>query len=80
MECEERIHNTFSNPELGEDANEALVRVCTQAIFGIVEKGGIEGVKGGEDAQRLIDGVKEDLRSGTRAGFEMKWVWGRRTL
>ena len=52
-----------------------MVGVCTQAIFGIVEKGGLEGVKTREGSQRLVDGVRKDLNSSSRAEFEMKWVW-----
>lgn len=63
------------------DVTEAIARVATQAAFGVVQKGGMEGLKTNEDAQRLVDQMRKDLeKPGQEISFDMKWVWGRKPL
>jgi len=62
-------------------ATEAMFRVMTQALFGIVAKGGMEGMKTKEDAQKLVDDLKKFRDTpGCEFGLDMKWVWGRKPL
>jgi SAM-dependent methyltransferase len=75
----------YSGFELSEghddEVNEIMFRVMSQAVFGIVTKGGMEGLKTKEDAQRLVDELKKDRdRPGQAIGLDMKWVWGRKPL
>lgn len=58
-----------------------MARIATQACFGVVAKGGMEGLKTNEDAQTLVDAMRNDLKDPNRhASFDMKWVWGRKPM
>jgi hypothetical protein len=47
----------------------------TQAAYGIVEQGGIDGLRTTEDAENLIKALEDDLfRKGIWSGFRIKWV------
>ena len=64
-----------------EDLDEVMARIATQAAFGVVAKGGMEGLKTKEDAQRLVDAMRQELQETHRhASFDMKWVWGRKSI
>lgn len=63
------------------DVTEAIARVATQAAFGVVQKGGMEGLGTKDDAQKLVDRMRRDLETpGLEFSFDMKWVWGRKPL
>lgn len=56
-----------------------IVDVMRQALEGIVLKGGMPGLTTHEDAERLHQGLADDIWPG-KALFvlQVKWAWGRK--
>jgi len=82
VDCGEHDHSSFElNGGHDGGPTEAMLRVMTQALFGIVAKGGMEGMKTEEDAQRLVDDLRKFADTPEcEYGLDMKWVWGRKPL
>lgn len=80
VECAEHDYCSFGlDNGQDEEVDEIMARIATQACFGIVAKGGIEGLITNEDAQKLVTAMRNELSVPDRhAGLDMKWVWGRK--
>lgn len=81
VECAEHDYCGFAL-ENGQDkeVDEIMARIATQTCFGIVAKGGMEGLKTNEDAQKMVAAMREELSvPGRHASLDMKWVWGKKT-
>lgn len=52
--------------------------VLTQAVFGMVEKGGSGKIRSQDDAREALRGVKDDMDKGCRMVSSIHWVWGRK--
>lgn len=45
---------------------------------GIVEQGGMEGLRSEEDVEAAIADVRADVKIGCQTGFDMRWIWGQK--
>ncbi|KAF2669193.1 hypothetical protein BT63DRAFT_455169 [Microthyrium microscopicum] len=71
--CDWKDYSTFEKPELSQAASDAIARVLLQAVLGIAEQGGMEGLRTEDDAQRLANAVFDDVARGHEIGFSMRW-------
>jgi hypothetical protein len=76
--CAEKNFHTISVPSLNRDIREAFSRGWAQKAYGIVSRGGVEGLRTNADAQELLRDLEKDFESGVQACMELKWVWGKK--
>jgi hypothetical protein len=56
-----------------------MIRLHEQSSKGAVGRGGMEGLRSIEDAERLINDVEKELENGAEIGFCLRRVSGRKT-
>lgn len=80
VDCDEKDH---SNIDLFRttSARRVYYGLLTQALRGILTRGGVPGLETEEDAERLRKGLEDDLFDEERLCLmQFKWVWGRKAL
>jgi hypothetical protein len=78
--CSEKNFHAIGVPSLNRDMREAFSRGWAQKAYGIVNKGGVEGLRTNADAQELLRDLERDFEAGAQACMELKWVWARREI
>ena len=78
INCDEKDH---SNIDLfrTDSAKRVYLGLLTQAIRGMLMRGGVPGLETEEDAERLRKGLEGDIYDEERLCLmQFKWVWGRK--
>lgn len=77
-DCGDKVHENFDVINT-EEGHRIPVFGLGQALKGIVAKGGMPGLTTAAEADRLQQGMADELRSGeSMFGMQLKQVWGRK--
>ncbi|KAF2088509.1 hypothetical protein K490DRAFT_22003, partial [Saccharata proteae CBS 121410] len=68
---------TLDHPEFDQEYNKIFLRVEDQGLHGMVARGGVEGMRTEEDAERALADLKRDMDNGVQCGIVYSWFWGR---
>ncbi|KAH8667037.1 S-adenosyl-L-methionine-dependent methyltransferase [Xylariales sp. PMI_506] len=76
-DCEEKQYSSLTKPEIQPHMPRIMSAIATQSLNGLVEKGGMEGMRTKEDADKLAEEIFQEL-SEREANCGSIWVWGRK--
>lgn len=71
-------HSFIGNDHLRQDLKPAPPIFMRSVLSGIIEEGGIDGMRTKSDIESLVAAMEADLTSGSEFGVQMLWVWGQK--
>lgn len=83
VNCDQKVFSTFAVPdaELRKASGHALINGGSQSMHGIVERGGFDYLKTHDDADRMVNAMRDDVNNGVcELGFEIYWTIGQKPI
>ncbi|CAI6089606.1 unnamed protein product [Clonostachys chloroleuca] len=75
VDCDDKHFSSISVTGLEKRMTQLMRAISFQSLRGLVEKGGVEGMRTHDEAERLTRAIMEDMKS-REANCGMTWVWG----